>query len=293
VPPTRKTSKTRNWTADELRPRIEELFELPAAELPQEAASVFVALRRRLSAGQVRAAEPGPHGWVVHSWVKKGILLGFRLGRIQELGTHGAGEASYFDKHTLPLKSLSLSDQIRIVPGGSSIRDGAFIGRGVVLMPPTFVNIGAYVDELTLIDSHALVGSCAQIGKRVHLSAGAQVGGVLEPVGALPVIIEDQVLVGGNCGIYEGTVVKREAVLAAGTILTGSTPVYDLVNEMVLRPGPEEPLVIPRGAVVVPGARPARGKFASREGLSVYTPLIVKYRDPHTDAATALESALR
>lgn len=284
---------TKKWTADELRTRVEGLYELPAAELPREAASVFAALRRKLSAGEVRAAELGPHGWVVHSWVKKGILLGFRVGRVQELGPFGASAAAFFDKHTLPLKSLSLSDQVRVVPGGSSIRDGAFVGRGVVCMPPMFVNIGAYVDELTLIDSHALVGSCAQIGKRVHLSAGAQIGGVLEPVGALPVIIEDDVLVGGNCGIYEGTLVKREAVLAAGTILTRSTPVYDLVNETVICPGPDEPLVIPRGAVVVPGARPARGKLASREGLSVYTPLIVKYRGPATDAATALESALR
>jgi 2,3,4,5-tetrahydropyridine-2-carboxylate N-succinyltransferase len=281
------------WTRKALQARIEELFELPPLELPRETASVFAALRRKLSAGELRAAEPGPHGWVVHPWVKKGILLGFRSGRIKELKGSAATGAAYFDKDTLPLKSLSASHQVRIVPGGSSVREGAYLGHGVVCMPPMFVNIGAYVDELTLIDSHALVGSCAQIGKRVHLSAGAQIGGVLEPVGALPVIIEDDVLVGGNCGVYEGTVVKREAVLAAGTILTRSTPVYDLVNETVLRAGSDSTLVIPRGAVVVPGARPARGKFAARESLSVYTPLIVKYRDPHTDAATALEAALR
>ena len=276
----------------ELKDAIERLYELRADSLPEDAEKWFLELRVKLSRGEVRAAEPGPSGWVVNAWVKKGILLGFRLGRIEDFSM-SQPRMRFFDKHTFPLRAVEPEDQVRIVPGGSSIREGAFVGRGVVCMPPMFVNVGAYVDEGTLIDSNALVGSCAQIGKRVHLSAGAQIGGVLEPVGAVPVIVEDRVLVGGNCGIYEGTIVKKEAVLAPGTILTRATPVYDLVNETTLRASAEEPLTIPRGAVVVPGSRPARGSFASRENLHLYAPIIVKYRDPGTDAAVALEDALR
>ena len=275
-----------------LQETIERLFEFEGADLPSDAESSFVEFRAMLSRGEVRAAEPGPHGWVVNTWVKKGILLGFRLGRIEEFSLKKP-PMRFFDKHTFPLRDLEPEEQVRVVPGGSSIRAGAFVGRGVVCMPPMYVNVGAYVDEGTMIDSNALVGSCAQVGKRVHVSAGAQIGGVLEPVGAMPVIIEDRVLVGGNCGVYEGTIVKKEAVLAAGTILTRSTPVYDLVNETVLRASEDSPLSIPRGAVVVPGSRPARGSLASREGLHLYAPIIVKYRDPGTDAAVVLERALR
>ena len=275
-----------------LQETIERLFELEGADLPSDAESSFVEFRAMLSKGKVRAAEPGPHGWVVNTWVKKGILLGFRLGRIEDFSLKKP-PMRFFDKHTFPLRDLELEDRVRVVPGGSSIRAGAFVGRGVVCMPPMYVNVGAYVDEGTLIDSNALVGSCAQVGRRVHVSAGAQIGGVLEPVGAMPVIIEDRVLVGGNCGVYEGTIVKKEAVLAPGTILTRSTPVYDLVSETVLQASEDSPLTIPRGAVVVPGSRPARGSLASREGLHLYAPIIVKYRDPGTDAAVALESALR
>ncbi len=275
-----------------LQETIERLFELEGADLPSDAESSFLEFRAMLSRGKVRAAELGPHGWVVNTWVKKGILLGFRLGRIEDFSLK-TPPMRFFDKHTFPLRDLELEEQVRVVPGGSSIRAGAFVGRGVVCMPPMYVNVGAYVDEGTMIDSHALVGSCAQVGKRVHVSAAAQIGGVLEPVGAMPVIIEDRVLVGGNCGVYEGTIVKKEAVLAPGTILTRSTPVYDLVNETVLRANEDSPLTIPRGAVVVPGSRPARGNLALREGLHLYAPIIVKYRDPGTDAAVALESALR
>ena len=275
-----------------LREAIERLFELEGSALPSDAEGSFLEFRAMLSRGEVRAAEPGPNGWVVNTWVKKGILLGFRLGRIADFSFKKPA-MPFFDKHTFPLRDLALEDHVRVVPGGSSIRAGAFVGRGVVCMPPMYVNVGAYVDEGTMIDSHALVGSCAQVGKRVHVSAAAQIGGVLEPVGAMPVIIEDRVLVGGNCGVYEGTIVKKEAVLAPGTILTRSTPVYDLVNETVLRANEDTPLTIPRGAVVVPGSRPARGSLASREGLHLYAPIIVKYRDPGTDAAVALESALR
>jgi 2,3,4,5-tetrahydropyridine-2-carboxylate N-succinyltransferase len=277
---------------NELRDAIERLYELPADGLPIDAEKRFLEFRGKLSRGEIRAAEPSQHGWIVNTWVKKGILIGFRLGRIEDFPMRHP-PMRFFDKHTFPLREVEAEDQVRIVPGGSSIREGAFVGRGVVCMPPMYVNVGAYVDEGTMIDSNALVGSCAQIGKRVHISAGAQIGGVLEPVGAMPVIVEDRVLVGGNCGIYEGTIVKKEAVLAPGTILTRSTPVYDLVNETTLRGSAEAPLTIPRGAVVVPGSRPARGSFASRENLHLYTPVIVKYRDPGTDAAVALEEALR
>jgi 2,3,4,5-tetrahydropyridine-2-carboxylate N-succinyltransferase len=259
------------------------------------AKAAFAQLRTALAAGVVRAAEPdptAPTGWRVNEWVKRGILLGFRVGDLVDMsGDHG--RRPFFDKDTLPLKRFVLSAGVRIVPGGSSIRDGAYVGGRVVCMPPMYINIGAYVGDETLVDSHALIGSCAQIGRRVHVSAGAQIGGVLEPVGALPVIVEDEVLVGGNCGIYEGAVVKQRAVLAAGTILTRSTPVYDLVHDRVLRADPGAPLVIPEGAVVVPGSRAVSSGRGAEWGLSIAAGVIVKYRDGHTDARTALEQWIR
>jgi 2,3,4,5-tetrahydropyridine-2-carboxylate N-succinyltransferase len=259
------------------------------------ARDVFGRLRAALSAGEVRAAEPDPSaptGWRVNTWVKQGILLGFRFGDVADVSADH-GKWPFFDKDTLPLKRLAPGAGIRIVPGGSSVRDGAYLGRGVIAMPPMYINIGAYVGDDSLVDSHALVGSCAQIGRRVHLSAAAQIGGVLEPVGALPVIVEDDVLVGGNCGVYEGAVVKRRAVLAAGVIVTGSTPVYDLPNGRVVEPVPGQPVVIPEGAVVVPGSRPVTSGRGREWGLSVATPVIVKYRDEKTDARTALEQWIR
>jgi 2,3,4,5-tetrahydropyridine-2-carboxylate N-succinyltransferase len=251
----------------------------------------FLELREALSAGQIRAAEPDaqhPLGWRVNPWVKQGILLGFRLGTLAEMG---GDEFSFIDKNTYPARRFSADQSVRIVPGGSSVREGAFLAKGVVCMPPMYINAGAYVDEGTMVDSHALVGSCAQIGKRVHLSAAAQIGGVLEPVNASPVIIEDDVLVGGNTGVYEGTLVRRRAVLAAGTILTRGTPVYDIVRGEVLKATSEQPLVIPEGAVVVPGSREL--KRGNLSGLSLYTPVIVKYRDDKTDLSSTLEDLLR
>jgi 2,3,4,5-tetrahydropyridine-2-carboxylate N-succinyltransferase len=284
-------SKKTSESVSILQETIEDYFERAPTNLPADASDVVKELRQRLSSGEVRAAELGPHGWVVNAWVKKGILVGFRLGQIKE---YAVGDPfHFFDKDTFPPRRMEIYDGVRVVPGGSSIRDGAFIGRGVVCMPPMFVNVGAYVGDSSMIDSHALIGSCAQVGQHVHVSAGAQIGGVLEPVGALPVIIEDDVLVGGNCGIYEGAWVRKGAVLASGTILTRSTPVYDLVNEMILKADDQNPLTIPRGAVVVPGSRPAKGDFAASRGVQLYTPVIVKYRDPGTDAAVALEAALR
>ena len=277
-----------------LRDRVESVFE-QGVQAPRDQARALVGeLRDALSAGEIRAAEPDAAsmtGWRVNAWVKQGILLAFRFGSTVDQTPEGRG--LYFDKDTLPLKPLNVSSGVRVVPGGSSVRDGAYLGRGVICMPPMFVNIGAWVDDESLIDSHALVGSCAQIGKRVHLSAAAQIGGVLEPVGALPVIVEDDVMIGGNCGVYEGTVVKRRAVLAAGTILTGSTPVYDLTSGMILKAQPGEPLVIPEGAVVVPGSRPIESGPGKDWGLSVATPIVVKYRDEKTDARTALEGWIR
>jgi 2,3,4,5-tetrahydropyridine-2,6-dicarboxylate N-succinyltransferase len=226
----------------------------------------------------------------VNVWVKQGILLGFRLGSLTEAS---AGTLSFVDKHTYPARSFAASDGVRVVPGGSSVRAGAYLARGVVCMPPMYINAGAYVDEGTMVDSHALVGSCAQIGKNVHLSAAAQIGGVLEPVNASPVIIEDNVLVGGNCGVYEGTIVRAGAVLAAGTILTRGTPVFDLVNGTVLRASAEMPLIVPANAVVVPGSRAVTKGKGAEWGLSVYAPVIVKYRDEKTDLSTALEDLLR
>ncbi len=260
-----------------------------------DARLMFVSLRAALSEGAVRAAQPdpaSPGGWKVNAWVKRGILLGFRFGETIDMSADH-GRWPFFDKDTLPLKSFAAGSAVRIVPGGSTVRDGAWLGRGVICMPPMYINIGAYVGDETLVDSHALVGSCAQIGARVHLSAAAQIGGVLEPVGALPVIVEDDVLVGGNCGVYEGTIVKRRAVLAAGTVLTASTPLYDLPNDRVIEPVAGAPLIVPEGAVVVPGTRPVTTGRGREWGLSVATPVIVKYRDEKTSARTALESWIR
>ena len=274
---------------------IEAAFSAPPGTNRDRARALFATLREALSGGSVRAAEPdpaSPGGWKVNAWVKRGILLGFRYGDVVDASADH-GRWPFFDKDTLPLKRVDAGGGVRIVPGGSSVRDGAYLGGRVICMPPMYINIGAYVDDETLVDSHALVGSCAQIGRRVHLSAAAQIGGVLEPVGALPVVIEDDVLVGGNCGVYEGAVVKRRSVLAAGTIITASTPVYDLPNGRVIRAGPGAPLVIPEGAVVVPGARQVTSGRGPEWGLSLATPVIVKYRDEGTDARTALEEGLR
>jgi 2,3,4,5-tetrahydropyridine-2-carboxylate N-succinyltransferase len=275
-----------------LRARIERY----AAGVPDgeesAARAAFVELKTALNTGMVRAAERDTDGaWRTNTWVKSGILLGFRLGRLAPAAT--GGPFPFFDKDTYLLRPVSVDDGIRIVPGGSSIRDGCYVARGVVCVPPMWINAGAYVDEGTLVDSHALVGSCAQIGKRVHLSAAAQIGGVLEPAGALPVIIEDDVLVGGNCGVYEGTIVRERAVLAPGTILTGGTAVFDLVNDRVYRRDGDRPLEIPAGAVVVPGTRPVRSGPGREAGIGLYTPVIVKFRDEKTDIAVRLEDLLR
>ena len=275
-----------------LRERVEALTATERQSYGDADRALFAEFRTALARGEVRAAERTSTGaWCVNTWVKRGILLGFRIGALVEMPA--AAGSRFFDKDTYPLRPTTLADRVRIVPGGSSIRDGAYVAPGVVCMPPMYVNVGAYVDEGVMIDSHVLVGSCAQIGKRVHLSAAAQIGGVLEPVGALPVIVEDDVLVGGGCGIYEGTIVRPRAVLAAGTILTGSTAVYDVVREQIYRRSGEGPLEIPSGAVVVPGARVVPGAAAARWGLSLYTPVIIKYRDEKTDAATLLEEDLR
>ncbi|NTU67866.1 MAG: 2,3,4,5-tetrahydropyridine-2,6-dicarboxylate N-succinyltransferase [Chlorobiaceae bacterium] len=262
-----------------------------------KARELFGSFKALLNKGVVRAAEPDSSGsgWKVNQWVKQGILVGMRLGVLVEgrVDAGSVGSFPFIDKDTYPLRRFSVGDNVRIVPGGSSVRDGAWLAPSVVMMPPSYVNVGGWVDEGTMIDSHALVGSCAQVGKKVHLSAGVQVGGVLEPIGAMPVIIEDEVMVGGNCGIYEGTIVRRRSVIGTGVILNGSTPVYDLVNGTILRKTAESPLIIPEGAVVVAGSRKVKGDFAAEHGLSIYTPLIVKYRDDRTDSATALESALR
>jgi 2,3,4,5-tetrahydropyridine-2-carboxylate N-succinyltransferase len=278
-----------------LQARVEQLFAAGDQADPEQARGAFEELRAALSRGEARAAEPDPAtttGWRVNVWVKQGILLGFRFGALADASADG-GRWPLFDKDTLPLKRLDVASGVRIVPGGSSVRDGAFLGKGVIAMPPMFVNIGAYVGEDSLVDSHALVGSCAQVGRRVHLSAAAQIGGVLEPVGALPVIVEDDVLVGGNTGLYEGAVVKARAVIAAGTVITGSTPLYDLPNGRIIRPTPDTPLVVPEGAVVVPGARAVTVGAGREWGLSLATPVIVKYRDAKTDARVELEAWLR
>jgi len=278
-----------------LAERIEQLFDQQTSSYEQDCYDTFREFKQGLNNGEIRAAETvqgaEPSGWKVNPWVKKGILLGFRIGMLEDMSINE--KFLYFDKDTFPLKKLGIDHGVRIVPGGSSIRDGCYMGKGVTCMPPMYVNVGAYVDDGTMIDSHALVGSCAQVGKRVHLSAASQIGGVLEPVGALPVIIEDDVLIGGNCGVYEGTVVKQQAVVGAGTILTGSTPVYDLVREKIYRRDGDNPLVIPPQAVVVPGSRALPGGWGKQWNLSLYTPVIVKYRDSKTDQSIRLEDLLR
>src|ERR671918_618863 len=276
----------------QLREQIEALAARSTNEFSLEDRNVFEEFKSALNRGEVRAAEKEASGkWKVNSWVKQGLLLGFRMGAITDMSV---GESfKFFDKDTYPARPTRIEDGVRIVPGGSTIRDGAYIAPGVVCMPPMFVNAGAYVDEGTMIDSHALVGSCAQIGKRVHISAAAQIGGVLEPAGAMPVIIEDDVIVGGNCGIYEGAIVRERAVLASGTILTGSTPVYDLVRGEIYQRTGDGPLEIPAGAVVVPGARAVTTERGRDWGLSLYAAIIVKYRDEKTDTAVRLEDYLR
>jgi len=278
-----------------LRDEVVTLVEAGASADKDAARAMFEKLRAALSAGEVRAAEPdasSPVGWRVNTWVKQGILLGFRFGDTKDVSMDH-GKWPFFDKDTLPMKKYAAGAGIRIVPGGSSVRDGAYIAAGVICMPPMYVNIGAYIGESALIDSHALVGSCAQVGARVHVSAAAQIGGVIEPVGALPVIVEDEALIGGNTGLYEGVIVKAKAVIAAGTVLTGSTPVYDLVKGEIIRPAADRPLVIPEGAVVVPGARAVTAGKGPEWQLSLATPVIVKYRDSRTDTRTELEAWIR
>ncbi|HEV8588939.1 MAG TPA: 2,3,4,5-tetrahydropyridine-2,6-dicarboxylate N-succinyltransferase [Pyrinomonadaceae bacterium] len=276
-----------------LRDQIENLAAREDQDYSDSDFALFNEFKAALNRGGIRAAERDAEGnWHTNAWVKRGILAGFRMGLIIEMTPSGA-PLQFLDKNTYPLQRFSPDDRVRIVPGGSSIRDGAYIAPGVVCMPPMFVNAGAYVDEGTMIDSHALVGSCAQIGKRVHISAAAQIGGVLEPAGAMPVIIEDDVIVGGNCGVYEGAIVRERAVLASGTIITGSTPVFDLVRDQIYRRSGDAPVEIPAGAVVVPGSRAIQSDQAREWGLSLYAPVIVKYRDEKTDASTQLEEALR
>ena len=283
----------------EIEKRVDALASTPpGTQLPEDARSVVRRLLDALEAGSVRAAEkdPATGEWRAVPWVKRGILLGFRVGGVIDMSIRSANEdiaLCFFDKDTYPPRSMSLADGVRIVPGGSSIRRGAYVASGVVCMPPMYINVGAHVGSGTMIDSHALVGSCAQVGERVHLSAAAQLGGVLEPVNASPVVVEDDVVVGGNCGIYEGTVVRRRAVIGAGVVLTRGTPVYDLERQTVHRAENGRPLVIPENAVVVPGARAVKGEWGQAQGISLQTPVIVKYRDEKTDAATALESWLR
>ena len=274
-----------------LRASIERLVSLGEIENDPEARRVFFEFRDALTSGNIRAAEKSGDRWVVNTWVKRGILLGFRLGQLSEMGNGSV--LSFVDKDTFPARHFQVADRVRVVPGGSSVRLGAYVAPSVICMPPMFINVGAYVDEGTMIDSHALVGSCAQIGKRVHLSAGAQIGGVLEPINAEPVVIEDDVLVGGNCGVYEGTWVKARAVLGAGTILTRSTPLYDAVRGEIYRATANVPLEVPEKAVVVPGARAVSKGKAAEWNLSLYTPVIVKYRDEKTDRVIELEDLLR
>jgi 2,3,4,5-tetrahydropyridine-2-carboxylate N-succinyltransferase len=274
-----------------LQSSIERLAVQNEVERDPEARRVFLEFRDALTAGKIRAAEKTAGRWVVNAWVKQGILLGFRLGELTEMGSGSC--LSFVDKNTFPARKFSVADRVRVVPGGSSVRTGAYVAPSVICMPPMFINVGAYVDEGTMIDSHALVGSCAQVGKRVHLSAAAQIGGVLEPVNAVPVVIEDDVLVGGNCGVYEGTLVRARAVLGAGTILTRSTPLYDLVRGEVYRASAKSPLEVPEGAVVVPGSRAVKKGVAADWNLSLYTPVIVKYRDEKTEHGIELEDWLR
>jgi 2,3,4,5-tetrahydropyridine-2-carboxylate N-succinyltransferase len=278
-----------------LQAEIERLFDQKPPFYTDEDFLLFEQFKAALNEGRVRAAEPSPEtrtGWRVNAWVKKGILLGFRMGSVVDMSVDSERQP-FFDKSTFPVKRLTAESDVRIVPGGSSIRDGCYIGKGVVCMPPMFINVGAWVDDGTMVDSHALVGSCAQVGRNCHISAASQIGGVLEPVGAMPVIVEDDVLVGGNCGIYEGTIVKRRAVVGTGTILNRSTPVYDLVRNTVHRATGDEPLLIPEAAVVVAGARALTSGPGKDWGISVYTPVIVKYRDAKTDTKIQLEDLLR
>ena len=272
-----------------LKSSIERLAALGEVERNPDARQTFLKFRDELTQGRIRAAEKVDRRWVVNPWVKQGILLGFRLGELTDMN---AG-LSFVDKDTYPPRRFTVADRVRVIPGGSSVREGAYVAPSVICMPPMFVNVGAYVDEGTMVDSHALVGSCAQIGKRVHLSAAAQIGGVLEPVNAAPVVIEDDVLVGGNCGVYEGTLVRARAVLGAGTILTRSTPLYDLVRHQVYRATADMPLEVPEDAVVVPGSRAVKQSAGSDWNLSLYTPVIVKYRDEKTDRGIELEEWLR
>lgn len=276
----------------QLREQIESIAARPGKDFDPADRKVFDEFKSALNRGEVRAAERTPDGkWTVNTWVKQGILLGFRMGVLADMSA--ARSLTFYDKDTYPTRPTTIQENVRIVPGGSSVRDGAYLAPGVVCMPPMFVNAGAYVDDGTMIDSHALVGSCAQIGKRVHLSAAAQIGGVLEPVGAVPVIIEDDVLVGGGCGVYEGTIVRERAVLAAGTILTGATPVYDLVEGTIYQRKSDAPLEIPAGAVVVPGSRAVENEYGKKWGLSLYAAIIVKYRDAKTESSVQLEDYLR
>ena len=275
-----------------LKQRIEEAFDSAGKVAPYEGLSdLFREFMEELNQGRIRAAEKRGDEWFPQPWVKKGILLGFRIGTLKDMSIPGG--FPFYDKDTFPVKTPGIGAGVRIVPGGSSIREGAFIGRNVTCMPPMYVNVGAYVDDGTMIDSHVLIGSCAQIGKRVHVSAGTQIGGVLEPVGSLPVIIEEDVLIGGNCGIYEGTIVSARAVIGAGTIITGGTPVYDLVRDTVHVKSELRPLVIPPDAVVVPGSRPISHGRGRELGLHVYSPIIIKYRDEKTDQSTRLEDLVR
>jgi len=274
---------------------IEQLFDSPPPQYTEDDRRTFEAFKSALNRGEVRAAEPdaaSKTGWRVNAWVKKGILLGFRMGKVVDMSVDRERQP-FFDKDTYPVKDVSLASQVRVVPGGSSIRDGSYVGRGVTCMPPMFINAGAYVDDGTMVDSHALIGSCAQVGRNCHISAGAQIGGVLEPVGAMPVIIEDEVMVGGNCGVYEGVIVKRRAVLGSGVILNGSTAVYDLVREQIYAATDSSPLVIPEEAVVVPGSRAISHPAGLRWNLSLYTPIIVKYRDAKTNERVQLENLFR
>jgi 2,3,4,5-tetrahydropyridine-2-carboxylate N-succinyltransferase len=288
--------------------RIEKLFDQPPEHYEEEHFQLFGGFKSALNCGEIRAAEPdpaSPTGWRTNAWVKKGILIGFRMGVVvnmagatpldSDLNSAPCDEARqpFFDKSTFPVRALALGDGVRVVPGGSSIRDGCYVARGVICMPPMFINVGAYVGEGTMIDSHVLVGSCAQIGRHCHISAAAQIGGVLEPVGAAPVIIEDDVLIGGNCGVYEGTVVKKRAVLGSGAILNRSTPVYDLVRDVIHAATESQPLIIPEEAIVVPGSRSVTHPVGKKWGLSLQCAVIVKYRDAKTDARVSLEDLLR
>lgn len=278
-----------------LQSQVEALFAQPKPSYTNDDFEVFHRFIAALNSGEIRSAEPdaaSATGWRVNAWVKQGILLGFRVGTIVDMSLD-ASKQPFFDKSTFPVKRFSVSNAVRIVPGGSSVRTGAYVGKSVVCMPPMYINVGAYVDEGTTVDSHALIGSCAQIGKKCHISAGVQVGGVLEPVGALPVIIEDEVLAGGQSGIYEGVIVKRRAVLGTGTLLNASTPVYDIVRDQILTATESSPLIIPEGAVVVPGSRAITKPSAQKWGLGVYTPVIVKYRDEKTDSRIQLEDLIR